>query len=113
MASQFHSADERTGRTRPSGYCLDSRSSATGVPDLAAIANLRGELDAIPAVSIEKAAELLEVSVRTLYRRRAEFEHRRRKGHLYFTLRSVRQYLELEQYNPTLSFDATASKILD
>jgi hypothetical protein len=113
MASQFDPADKMGGETGPCSYCLDNRRSVAGVPDLGAVANLRTELDAIPAVSIEEAAELLEVSVLTLYRRRAEFEHRRRKGHLYFTLRSVKQHIELEQYNPTFSFDATTSDVLD
>lgn len=82
-------------------------------PDLVALVKLRAELEALPAVPIEQAAELLEVSVRTLYRRRGQFEHRRRKGHLYFTVRGMRQYVELEQYNPTESFDVTSSDSFD
>jgi hypothetical protein len=82
-------------------------------PDLAALVKLRAELDTLPAVPIEQAAELLDVSVRTLYRRRGQFEHRRRKGHLYFTVRGIQQYVELEQYNPTPSFDVTMSDSFD
>lgn len=82
-------------------------------PDLASLVKLRAELETVPAVPIEQAAELLDVSVRTLYRRRGQFEHRRRKGHLYFTVRAIRQYVELEQYNPTPSFDATLSDSFD
>jgi hypothetical protein len=81
--------------------------------DVASIVKLRAELETVPAVPIEQAAELLEVSVRTLYRRRGQFEHRRRKGHLYFTVRGIQQYVELEQYNPTPSFDVTLSDTFD
>lgn len=83
------------------------------ISDLASIAKLRAELETVPAVPIERAAELLEVSVRTLYRRRSEFEHQRRKGHLYFTLRGIKQHIELEQYNPTPSFDITIPATFD
>ena len=82
-------------------------------PDLALITKLRTELETLPAVPIEQASELLQVSVRTLYRRRGEFEHRRRRGHLYFTLRGIRQYIEIEQYNPTPTFDATLTDSFD
>ncbi len=75
--------------------------------DVASVVRLRTEIETVPAVPIERAAELLELSVRTLYRRRGEFEYRRRKGHLYFTVRGIQQYIELEQYNPTPSFDVT------
>jgi hypothetical protein len=92
---------------------LDCPRANPGGPVLASIAKLRTELETIPAVSIEQAAELLELSVRTLYRRRAQFEHKRRKGHLYFTLRSIKQYIELEQYNPAASFDITIPDSFD
>ena len=82
-------------------------------PDLTPLVKLRAELETVPAVPIEQAAELLEVSVRTLYRRRGQFEHRRQKGHLYFTVRGIQQYVELEQYNPTPSFDITLSDSFD
>ena len=82
-------------------------------PDIASITKLRTELETLPAVPIEQASELLQVSVRTLYRRRGEFEHRRRRGHLYFTLRGIRQYIEIEQYNPTPTFDATLTDSFD
>ena len=82
-------------------------------PNLASLVKLRAELETMPAVPIEQAAELLEVSVRTLYRRRGQFEHRRHKGHLYFTVRGIQQYVELEQYNPTPTFDVTLSDSFD
>jgi hypothetical protein len=82
-------------------------------PDIEPFLKLRAELETVPAVPIEQAAELLEVSVRTLYRRRGQFEHRRCKGHLYFTMRGIRQYVVLEQYNPTPSFDVTMSDSFD
>ena len=95
---------------------MDNRSGAMDGkrhPNIAVIAKLRTELEAVPAVPIEQAAELLELSVRTLYRRRGQFEHRRRKGHLYFTVRGIQQYVELEQYNPTPTFDVTMSASFD
>ena len=76
-----------------------------GRDGIASIATLRGEIEAVPAVPIERAAELVELSVRTLYRRRGEFEYRVQKRHLYFTLRSIKAFIEEEQYNPTKSFD--------
>ena len=81
--------------------------------DVASVVKFRAELETVPAVSIEQAAELLEVSVRTLYRRRGQFEHRRSKGHLYFTVRGIQQYVELEQYNPTPTFDVIMSDGFD
>jgi len=75
--------------------------------ELASVARLRSEIETVLAVKIEEAAELLDVSVRTLYRRRSQFEYKRCKGHLYFTVRSIKQYVEIEQYNPTPSFDVT------
>jgi hypothetical protein len=74
---------------------------------------LRSDLENVPAVPIEQAADLLELSVRTLYRRRGEFEHRRHKRHLYFTLRGIKEHIEIEQYNPTASFDVTISDVFD
>jgi hypothetical protein len=81
--------------------------------DLASVVKFRAELATVPAVPIEDAAELLELSVRTLYRRRGEFEHKRQKRHLYFTLRSIKEHIEIEQYNPTLRFDITISDVFD
>jgi hypothetical protein len=81
--------------------------------ELASVTKLRAALESVSAVPIEQAAELLDVSVRTLYRRRSEFEHKRLKGHLYFTLRGIKQYIEIEQYNPTTSFDITISDDFD
>jgi len=74
---------------------------------IASVVRLRCELERPPAVPIEQAASLLNISVRTLYRRRAEFEHRRQKRHLYFTLRGIQEHIEIEQYNPSPSFDVT------
>ena len=81
--------------------------------ETAAVLKLRQELERLPAVPIEEAAILLNMSVRTLYRRRAEFEHRRQRRHLYFTLRGIKQHIEVEQYNPTPSFDITMSDVFD
>jgi hypothetical protein len=81
--------------------------------ETAAVLKLRQELERLPAVPIEEAAILLNMSVRTLYRRRAEFEHRRQRRHLYFTLRGIKQHIEIEQYNPTSSFDITMSDVFD
>jgi len=80
---------------------------------LAAVVQLRQNLERPPAVPIEEAATLLNMSVRTLYRRRGEFEHRRQRRHLYFTLRGIKQYIEIEQYNPTPSYDVTNSDVFD
>jgi hypothetical protein len=81
--------------------------------EIAAVLRLRQELERLPAVPIEEAATLLNMSVRTLYRRRAEFEHRRQRRHLYFTLRGIKQHIEIEQYNPTPPFDITTSADFD
>jgi helix-turn-helix protein len=81
--------------------------------DLESITRLRVRLESVPAIPIEKAAELLDLSIRTLYRRRGEFEHRRHNRHLYFTLRSIKEHIEIEQYNPTPSFDITISDVFD
>jgi hypothetical protein len=107
MATVFDSSDMKRDAPLQAGNDLGRPRGNHGSPDLGAIARLRAELETVPAVSIEQAAELLELSVRTLYRRRAEFEHRRRKGHLYFTLRGIKEYIEIQQYNPTTSFDIT------
>jgi hypothetical protein len=81
--------------------------------EFASIAKLRVDLETVPSVTIERAAELLDLSVRTLYRRRREFEHKRQKRHLYFTLRGIKQYIEIEQYNSTTSFDITICSVLE
>lgn len=73
--------------------------------DLESVLKLRAELDTVPAIPIEHAAKILQLSVRTLYRRRVEFEHKRQKGHLYFTLRGIRHHIQIEQYNPTAQFN--------
>jgi len=73
-----------------------------------AITKLRSDLATVPAVPIEKAAELLQMSVRTLYRRKEEFEYLRRKGHLYFTLRSIEHHIATKDYFATPLFDATS-----
>lgn len=100
-------------RTQPNsqGGSLGNRADSWS-SEFASIAKLRTELENTPSVKIERAAELLGVSVRTLYRRRYEFEHRRQGGHLYFTLRSLRQHV-IQQYHPTTSFDLTISDSFD
>jgi hypothetical protein len=78
------------------------------MPDpLDALSALKRELEDLPKVSIEKAAELLEVSPRTMYRRRMQFECVRIRGRLYVTIRSIKHYIEREQYSPTIVFDVT------
>ena len=77
---------------------------------VAALENLRHNIERPPAVPIEDAAKLLQMSVRTLYRRRAQFEHRRQHRHLYFTLRGIQEHIEMEQYNPTASFDISSTR---
>jgi hypothetical protein len=99
---------QRLGATGPAG-----RSASPPSPDVAAVVKLRAEIENIPAVSIEQAAQLLDLSVRTLYRRRGEFEHKRLKRHLYFTLRGIKEHIEIERYNPTASFDITISDVFD
>jgi len=113
MANTCIAPDTKQGVAQPADSYLNGQRSNPSSPNLASIARLRAELETVPSVSIEQAAELLEVSVRTLYRRRGQLEHRRRKGHLYFTVRGIQQYIELEQYNPTPSFDATLSDTFD
>lgn len=93
------------------GLKIDSHDSHG--PDLASVAKLRAALESVPSVPIEKAAELLNLSVRTLYRNRSEFEYKRHKGHLYFTIRSIKEHIEIEQYNPTSSFDITIADDFD
>lgn len=72
-----------------------------------ALSRLRQLLEREPSLPIERAAEALRMSVRNLYRRRNEFEYLRKGGHLYFTVRSLRTYIELEQYNATALHDLT------
>ena len=113
MASSWDSAKIGHDIVRQADGSDGRRSVGGPDPGLASITKLRTQLETVPAVPIERAAELLELSVRTLYRRRAQFEHSRRKGHLYFTLRGIKQYIELEQYNPTLTFDMTIPDVCD
>ena len=61
---------------------------------------------------IEEAASLLGWSVRNLYRRRSEFEYMRKRRHLYFSPRSIKQFIEEDQYNPTDKFDLTSEQNL-
>jgi hypothetical protein len=75
--------------------------------NLGAVMELKRDLENVPAVPIEEAAELLEISLRTMYRRRFRFESLRRKGHLYITVRSLQRFIEQEQYFPTSSFNVT------
>lgn len=75
--------------------------------DLCAISRLRDRLNGVASLRIEHAAEVLGVSLRTLYRRRNEFEYLRRAGHIYVTTRSILEHIELQQYSPTAKFDLT------
>lgn len=72
---------------------------------LDAVTALKRELENLPKVPIEKAAEMLEVSLRTMYRRRKQFEWVRRRNHWYITVQSIRSYLEQKHYRPTPVFD--------
>ena len=113
MSDTLYPANLKRDESRRKGTrSIDSRSDPRN-PELASVVKLRTDLEIVPAVPIEKAAELLEMSVRTLYRRRREFEHKRQKGHLYFSLRGIKQHIEIEQYNPTASFDITISDVRD
>ena len=107
------SSDADRDSTRYSRGPMDARDPDSRSPELASITKLRAGLQSVPAIAIEQAAELLDLSVRTLYRRRSEFEHKRLKRHLYFTLRGIKQFIEIEQYNPTASFDITISDVFD
>jgi hypothetical protein len=80
------------------------------VDDRASVENLRRVLDRQNWFPLEEAARLLEWSVRTMYRRRGEFEYLRKKGHLYFSPRSIRRFIEEDHYNPTETFDLTSEQ---
>lgn len=112
MASAYDSATPGNATFHPRAG-VERGGASPCLQHLTSIAELRAKLDEPPSVPIEQAAKLLEVSVRTLYRRRGEFEHKRRKGHLYFTLRDIHRYIELEQYNPTATYDVTNPDVFD
>ena len=113
MPDVWNSANLRPTEVQRVGENVERRGSNAGNPYLASVLKLRSDLENVPAVPIEQAADLLELSVRTLYRRRGEFEHKRHKRHLYFTLRGIKEHIEIEQYNPTSSFDITNSDVFD
>jgi DeoR/GlpR family transcriptional regulator of sugar metabolism len=70
--------------------------------------DLKQLLEAEPTVSIEVAASVLGVSVRTVRRHLNVFEVRRGvHRHLYLTVRSVARFLAQESYQPSRDFDAT------
>jgi len=89
------------------GASPDPGSGGDMVDALDPVSALKRDLENLPKVSIEKAAEMLEVSVRTMYRRRLRFECVRRKGHWYITLRSIRHHIEEQHYSGTTLFDLT------
>ena len=76
--------------------------------ELGGILKLRRQLEFEPAVPIRRAADLLKVHPRTLYRRRHEFELIRRGRSWYITLRSLKRHIEEEEYHSTAFFDLTA-----
>jgi hypothetical protein len=71
------------------------------------LSQFRERLEREPSLPIERAAEALGMSVRNLYRRRGELEHFRKSGHLFFTIRDILRYIEIEQYNATATYDLT------
>jgi len=102
---------QRWRRDLVSWYLVDSvnewKVSEAAMGNLDSLVRLRKMFDTEPSLPIERAAEVLQMSVRNLYRRRSEFEYLRRNGHLHFTIRSIRQHIEFEQYNPTAFHDLT------
>jgi hypothetical protein len=71
---------------------------------------LKQRLEAEPAVPLETAAELCNLSTRTIRRRIHRFEVRRdRRNHILVSLRSIKRFIESEQYQPSLDFDARKS----
>ncbi len=78
--------------------------------DLHALAALKRRIDEEPAITLERAAQTLGISPRTLRRRIHEFEVRRGPNrHIFVTVRSVTRYLVQEQYQATRDFDLTRS----
>jgi hypothetical protein len=71
---------------------------------------LRSKLDIEPSVRIERAAEILQVSLRTMYRRIHQFERVRRRNHWFITVRSLERFIEQQQYGPDSVFDITKSR---
>jgi hypothetical protein len=72
--------------------------------NLADVESLKRRIEGEPAVSIEVAARVLQVSERTI-RRRSEFELRKSYGHLFVTIRSILYFIISRQYFPTSRFD--------
>ena len=75
--------------------------------DLHALAALKRRMDEEPAVPIERAAEMLAISTRTIRRHLHEFEVRRVHRHIFITVRSVERQLTQERYQATRGFDLT------
>ena len=78
--------------------------------DKLSVFHLRRHLDGQNWFRIEEAAPLLGWSVRNLYRRRNEFEYVRKRRHLLFSPRSIKKFIEEDQYNPTDKFDLTSEQ---
>jgi hypothetical protein len=73
--------------------------------NLAALKHRLGE--GLLAVPIEEAAQLCNLSTRTIRRRLHQFEVRRdRRNHILISRRSIQRFLECERYQPSLNFDA-------
>jgi hypothetical protein len=78
------------------------------VVNLAVIKYRLGE--GLPAVPIEEAAQLCNLSTRTIRRRLHHFEVRRdRRNHILISQRSIQHFLECDRYQPSLHFDARKS----
>jgi hypothetical protein len=73
----------------------------------ASLAALKHRLEVEPAVPLEAAAELCKLNARTIRRRIHQFEVRRdRRNHIFITLRSIQRFIEFQQYQPSVDFDA-------
>jgi predicted DNA-binding transcriptional regulator YafY len=77
--------------------------------DLETLSSLKVRIDALLAVTMERAAELCEVSIRTMYRHRDKFETCRRKGHIYISVQSIIRFVAEEKYRGNKQYDLTRS----
>ena len=79
--------------------------------DLNAVVDLKHRLEAQAAVPLETAASLCNLSPRTIRRKLHLFEVRRdRRNHILITLRSIRRFIEFQQYQPSVDFDVRKPK---
>jgi hypothetical protein len=75
-------------------------------PKVSDVLQLKHMLDRIEVIAPKRAAELLDVNVRTVYRRLddGKLEAISRRGKLWVSLRSIHRYLE-EGYGSTTAFN--------